>query len=109
MVGYGSAVISGQLVPLPVKAAFDPLGFGPAYTGPGMWPRNGVYNVPPIMPAPSLQSAQAPAAYGQSGTYPFPTATSPTGNPFHVTKSPVLWGLGFLIVGIGMLHFIHYR
>lgn len=107
MIGYQSTVVNGQLVPIAPRAAFDPLAFGPAYTGPGMWPRQGVYNVPPVLPSPALQASMAPASYG--GTYPLPTATSETGNPFHPTKSPVLWGLGFLAAGLAGLHFIHYR
>ena len=53
-IGYGSAAVNAQLVPIPVRQAFDPLTFGQAYTGPGMWPRQGVYNVPPVMPSGSL-------------------------------------------------------
>ena len=109
MLGYESAVVNGQLVPIAPKQGYDPLAFGAAYTGPGMWPRQGVYNVPPVMPAPSLQYSMAPASYGQSGTYPFPTAVGPGGNPLHGTRSPVLWAAGFLAAGLGLLYFVHYK
>jgi hypothetical protein len=59
-IGYGSAAVNAQLVPVPVTAAFDPLTFGQAYTGPGMWPRQGVYNVPPVLPAGSRQQWHRP-------------------------------------------------
>lgn len=106
MLGYESQVVNGQLINVAPKQAFDPLTFGQAYTGPGMWPRQGVYNVPPVLPSAALMQSMAPASYG--GYLP-PTATSETGNPFHPTKSPLWWGLGFLIIGILMLQHIHYK
>lgn len=109
-IGYGSAAVNAQLVPIPVKQAFDPLTFGQAYTGPGMWPRQGVYNVPPVMPSGALQSSMAPAAYGGSGgMYQVPTPASESGNPFHPTKSPLVLALVFLFAGILMLQHVHYR
>jgi hypothetical protein len=108
-IGYQSAVVNGQLVNVAPGAAFSPLAFGPAYTGPGMWPRQGVYNVPPVLPSASLQASMAPASYGQSGTYPLPSATDHQGNPFSITASPLLWALAFLTLGLAMLYFIHYR
>ena len=107
VLGLSSATVNGQLVNVAPVQGYNPLTFGQAYTGPGMWPRQGVYNVPPVLPSVALQTAMAPNAYGSS--YPLPTATSETGNPFHLTKSPLWWGLGFLIVGILMLQHIHYK
>ena len=109
MLGYGSAVVNGQLVNIAEKAPYDPLIFGQAYTGPGMWQRQGVYNVPPVLPSPGLQSSMAPTAFGATGTYPFPTAAGPDGSPFHPTKSPLWWGLDFLVAGLAILHFIVYK
>jgi hypothetical protein len=108
MIGYGSALANGQLVPVPVSQAFDPLTFGQTYTGPGYWPRQGVYNVPPVLPSGALQASQAPASYGATG-YQVPTATDMGGSPYSPTKSPLWWALGFLIVGILMLQYIHYH
>lgn len=108
-IGYGSAAVNAQLVPVPVTAAFDPLTFGQAYTGPGMWPRQGVYNVPPVQPAGSLQSSMAPSAYGATGAYSVPTPASESGNPFHPTKSPLIFALVFLFAGVLMLQHIHYK
>lgn len=105
--GYGSVVVNGQLLPIPVASAYEPLAFGAAYTGPDMWPRQGVYNNPPVMPSPEMQSAMAPATYG--GTSTMPTAVSDTGNPFHPTKSPVLWAVGLLVFSLAMLHFVHFK
>jgi hypothetical protein len=109
MLGYESVVVNGQLVPIAPRQGYDPLAFGPAYTGPGMWPRQGVYNVPPVMPSMALQQSMAPASYGQSGQYPFPTMASENGNPWSLKKSPVLWGVGFLVAGLGLLHYVHYK
>jgi hypothetical protein len=50
----------------------------------------------------------APASYGGIGNPP-PTASSATGNPFHPTKSPLIFALVFLFAGILMLQHIHYR
>lgn len=108
MLGYESTVVNGQLIPVAPKAGYDPIIFGQAYTGPGYWPRQGVYNVPPVMPSGGLQGSMAPATYGYSGT-PLPSATSETGSPFHPTKSPLWMGLLFLIAGVLMLQHIHYK
>jgi hypothetical protein len=107
-IGYGSAAVNSQLVPVPVRSAFDPLTFGQAYTGPAFWPRQGVYNVPPIMPPGSLHSSMAPATYHGIATPPPPPAT-PSRNPFHPTKSPLIFALVFLFAGILMLQHIHYK
>lgn len=108
MLGYESQVVNSQLINVAPAAAFDPVIFGQAYTGPGYWPRQGVYNVPPVLPSGALQGAMAPSAYGYSG-FPVPTATSESGNPFHPTKSPLPLALIFLAVGVLMLQYIHYK
>ncbi len=87
--GYESEVVNGQLVNVAPKAAYDPLIFGQMFATGGMWPRQGVYNVPPVLPS-------------------FPSATSERGNPFHLTKSPLWWALGFLVFSLAMLHFVHF-
>lgn len=111
MLGYQSATVNGQLVNVAPGPAFDPIIFGQAYTGPAMWPRQGVYNVPPVLPSGGIQGSMAPAAYGASGTgYQVPTATSGGGlGFFHPTKSPLWMALIFLVVGILMLQHIHYK
>lgn len=108
MLGYETQVVNGQMVNVAPKAGFDPIIFGQAYTGPGYWPRQGVYNVPPVMPSGSLQGSMAPSSYGYSG-FPVPSATSESGSPFHPTKSPLVFGLFFLIAGILMLQYVHYK
>jgi len=109
MLGYESVVVNGQLVNVAPKQGYDPLAFGPVYTGPGMWPRQGVYNVPPVLPSPALQAAMPPVSYGQSGSYPFPTSGDHNGSPWSFTKSPVIMGLLFLGGSLAMLHFVHYK
>lgn len=106
--GYETAVVNGQMISVAPQAAYDPLIFGPAFTGPGMWNRQGVYNVPPMMPSGALQGAQAPAAYGWTSPT-VPSATSEAGSPFHPTKSPLPMALLFLALGILMLQYIHYK
>lgn len=106
--GYETAVVNGQMVNVAPPAGYDPLIFGQAYTGPAYWPRQGVYNVPPVLPSGSLQGSMAPASYGYSG-FPVPSASSENGSPFHLTKSPLWMALAFLILGVLMLQHIHYR
>jgi hypothetical protein len=108
VIGYESQVVNGQLVAVAPHAGYDPIIFGASYTGPGMWPRQGVYTVPPVMPSSALQHSMASSASGYSST-PLPTASSESGSPFHPTKSPLWMALGFLIVGILMLQYIHYK
>lgn len=110
MLGYESEVVNGQLVNVAPAAAYDPIIFGAMYTGPGAWPRQGVYNVPPVLPSPANMSAMAPAAYGGSTvtTTAIPTTSSETGNPYHLTKSPVLWAVGLLVLSLLMLHYVHF-
>jgi hypothetical protein len=109
MLGYQSQVVNGQLVNVAPAAGFDPIIFGAAYTGPAYWPRQGVYNVPPVLPSGSLQASMAPSAYGATGTPTLPSSVSGSGSPLHPTKSPLWFGLGFLIIGILMLQYIHYK
>lgn len=113
-VGYESAVINGQLINVAPGQGFSPLTFGSAYTGPGYWPRNGVYNVPPVTPSPGTWEGGSSAVSTSGGAdMPVPTAgtMSKDGgvNFFHPTKSPMIFALGALIVGMLMLHHIHYK
>lgn len=108
MLGYQSQVVNGQLVNVAPQAGYDPIIFGQAYTGPAYWPRQGVYNVPPVLPSGALQQSAAPQSYGYSG-FSVPTAHSETGSPFHLTKSPLWMALIFLTLGVLMLQHIHYR
>lgn len=109
--GYESGIVNSQLIPVAPGQAFSPLTFGQAYTGPGHWPRNGVYNVPPVQAAPGTWSGSN--AMDAEGGHPAPTAGSitPEGKVsfFSPTKSPLVMALLFLAAGLGMLHFIHYK
>jgi hypothetical protein len=108
-IGYESAVVNGQLVNVAPAAAFNPLVWGPVYTG-AAWQRQGVYVAPPVTPSPASGfggTGTAVSSFG--GGAPAPTATSETGNPFHLTKSPVIWVLVFFAVSLFLLHFVHYK
>lgn len=107
-IGYGSVGVNDQLVPVPVKAAYAPTTMGPAYVGPAMWPRQGVYNLPPILPSSDLQATMPPQSWGQvtgEGTM----GQEEPHSPFHLTKSPLWWGLGALIIGVVLLRYIHWK
>jgi hypothetical protein len=113
MLGYESQAVNDQLVNVAPGQAFAPLTFGAAYTGPGFWPRNGVFNVPPVVPSPVDQGGMAPTQLGSGGNYggtmPMPTQVSSTGNAFHLKKSPVVWAIAMFVIGILMLQHIHYK
>lgn len=111
--GYESQVVNGQLVNVAPGQGFQPLTFGAAYTGPGYWPRNGVYNVPPVTPSPGTWEGSTTDAMGSaSGGQPHPTAGSINANGgtnyMHPTKSPFLWAIGFLVAGLWLMHSVHY-
>lgn len=108
MLGYETQVVNGQMVNVAPGAGYNPLIFGQAYTGPAMWPRQGVYNVPPVLPAGALQGSMAASSYGYTGM-PVPSPASESGNPFHPTKSPLPMALLFLAAGVLMLQYIHYK
>ena len=111
MIGYESQVINSQLVNVAPAQSFNPLVFGRAYVPVGAWPRQGVYNVPPVLPpGGGLAKSMAPAAYGGSGAYGVtPSAVSGEGSPWSVKSSPLWWALGFLVFALIMLHTVHYK
>ena len=112
---WGSDSVNGQLVPRTPASAIFPLTFSGAYTGPGMYPKQGTYQVPPVLPS-AYSSANNNQAAGQFGNATpmvgssagLPTAMSELGNPWHPTKSPVLFAFGALVLGLFMLHYIHW-
>lgn len=112
-IGYTSAVVNGQLINVAPLAGYDPLVFAGAYSGPG-WPRQGVYDVPPILPnaasgaAAWSDTASDTGGYGLQGGM-HPTATDEYGSPFHPTKSPLWWALGGLAAALLFLHYVVYK
>jgi hypothetical protein len=112
MIGYETQVVNGQMVNVAPGQSYAPLTFGAAYTGPGMWPRNGVYNVPPVTPSPGTWEGSYVGTSDSGAGHPNTSAGAINENGdmnfFHPTKSPLLWALGFLVGGLAMLHYIHY-
>lgn len=104
--GYQTEVVNSTLVPVAPRAAYNPLIVGGAFTGPA-WPRQGVYNVPPVVPSPDMTTEYLGGSGGMTA------ASTPgvhqQGGAYHWAKSPVLWVLLFLIFSIVMLHKVHYR
>lgn len=111
MIGYESEVINSQLVNVAPAQAFNPLVFGRAYVPVGAWPRQGVYNVPPVLPpGGGLAKSMAPASYGGIGSYGVtPSSVSNEGSPWSIKQSPLLWAVAFLIISLFMLHMVHYK
>lgn len=117
MIGYESQPVNDQLVNVAPGQAYAPLTFGAAYVGPGFWPRNGVYNAPPVLPSPGewagayLGSSDFSGGQSAMGG-PTAGAMSSSGsgvNWFHPTKSPVVMAIIFLGLGLFLLHFVHYH
>lgn len=111
--GWGSDSVNGQLVPRAPSSAFFPLVFSAAYTGPAIYPKQGTFQVPPVLPSAYIRGNSAPGQFGSAVPTDamggiLPTATSETGNPYHPTKSPVLFSFLFLVLGLFMLKYIHW-
>lgn len=107
---WGSDSVNGQLVPRAVSSAFFPLVFSGQYTGPGFYPKQGTYQVPPVLP--SAYSQNANLAAGQFGSA-VPNAgngltPSSGGSPFHPTQSAVIFAFIALAGGLFMLKYIHW-
>ena len=116
--GYESQVINGQLVPVAPGQGFTPLTFGSMYTGPGMWPRNGVFNAPPVTPAPGTTGQGGTTATGVTAGNGSPSGAAPTAgkqngdgtvNFLHPTKSPIAMAIIFMVVGLFFLHKVHWK
>lgn len=117
-VSWGSDVVNGQLVPRAPASAFFPLVFSAEYTGPGVWPKQGTYQVPPVVPGAYLQSTLAPGQMGSAGSGSggsamgsavFPTNASASGNPWHPKHGIIVAAFLFLALSLFGLHYIHWR
>lgn len=115
-VSWGSDVVNGQLVPRAPASAVFPLVFSAEYTGPGVWPKQGTYQVPPVVPGAYQQAVGAPGQMGnaasggsvisgQSG----PTNASVGGNPWHPTKGIIVFAFLFLVLSLFGLQYIHWK
>lgn len=105
MIDWGSNVVNGQLVPQAPTSAFFPLTMGAQYRGPGMWPRQGTFQVPPVIPNAGMASQMSPNATGGGDTFASQTQAR---NAFHPTQGTVLFAFGALVLGLFMLRYIHY-
>jgi hypothetical protein len=112
-IGYESAAVNDQLVNVAPGQAYAPLAYGSELSGPGFWPRNGVFNTPPVVPSPADQAGMAPTQIGSGANYggsiPMPSNSGGSAGPFSMTKSPLPWALLFLVGGVLMLMYIHYK
>jgi hypothetical protein len=114
-VGYETQQINSQLINVAPGQGYAPLTFGAAYTGPGFWPRNGVFNVPPVTPSPGTTGQGSTTMTGLTAANGSPSPTSGalnsdgTANYFHMGKSPLIWALLFLGVALLALHKVHYQ
>lgn len=114
LIGEGSGQVNSQLVPRYPFDGIDPLIFGGTYSGPAMYPDQGVYNIPPVMPSPTdmagtstIPSGGSPASGG--GGVNAPTQASSDFNVMSLTKGPVIMALVFLAVALIGLQWVHWR
>jgi hypothetical protein len=106
--GYESEIVNGQLINVAPLAAFNPLVIGGAYAAPASWPRQGVWDVPPVMPS---AAEQVSSTYGgfANGTTQYPTATDANGSPFSIKSSPLWWAVGGIVACLLFLHYVVYK
>ena len=113
-ISWGSDAVNGQLVPRAPASAFYPLVFSAEYTGPGVWPKQGTYQVPPVVPGAYQQAAGAPGSFGTAagsggnmGIQSGPTNASMQGNPWHPTKGIIIFA--FVFLSLFGLQYIHWK
>lgn len=104
-VNWGSNVVNGQLVPQAPSSAYFPLFMGAQYTNP-KWPSAQPFGVPPVIPSTTIGGMTV----GGASTPNAGTPTNPGGSSslWHPTRGTIVFGLGALILGLFMLHYIHY-
>jgi hypothetical protein len=92
---YGSSIENGQLVPtLMAGQVFPSEAYVPYYAGRGA--------PTPTLPGVNLGNA--------TGNVTAASSASDAGtDPWNAQKSPVIWAIGFIIVGIIGLRFIHFQ
>lgn len=109
-INWGSNTVNGQLVPQPPSSAFFPLTMGAQYRGPGYWPRQGSYQVPPVVPSAAMAAQMSPNSQG-SGTAQGSVTTGPpmsSASPWHPFNGTIMFAVGALVLGLFALHYIHY-
>jgi hypothetical protein len=104
MISWGSNAVNSQLVTQPPTSAFFPLTMGAQYRGPGMWPRAGTYQVPPVVPGPASTPYMSPNATGQVSQ----SFTPSSGGLFHPTQGTIVFAFIALAIGLFGLHYIHW-
>lgn len=97
---YGSQPVNGQLVPeLTATQIFPDQAYVPYWAG------RGAYT--PTLPPPVTFNGTSADPW-TSGMIADPTSAAAAA-PFDAGKSPVLWALAFLVVGVIGLRIVHWR
>lgn len=106
--GADSVVVNGQLVALPQTYQFNPPSFGPQTTGvPNISPA-----YPPFMAGAAAMTntpgTEAVGGYGTANNNGVMTSAAHNA-PWNPRVSPLPWALAALLIGLGGLHFFHWR
>lgn len=102
-INWGSNAVNGQLVPQAPSSAFFPSYMGASYVNP-KWPSAAPFQVPPVIPS----ANQSAVVGGGNVTVPTEVVTPDMSNPWHPTQGTIVFGFGALVLGLFMLHYIHY-
>jgi hypothetical protein len=93
----GTDVVVGQRVALRWSDAYNPVGYGPITNA----APNRVAQVPPMLAAAGISSG--------GGVGNLEGAAAAASNPWSWQDSPLPWAIAFLVVGLLVLRFIHWR
>lgn len=105
MYNYGSDGINDQLVPVKTWDAFSPRGYGPMMVAaPSISP-----TLPPFLGNATGTPGAAGSAVMGGDQANVNAAAQAAAQPFNLRLSPVVWALGFLLVGLVGLRVVHWR
>lgn len=105
MLGKQTVVVNGQMVNTPDVEAYLPVSYAPVAPS-SLW----ASQTPTMVP--SAVQAAVGAAPAQTGSVPGMTQMMPPNTAagwLHPTKYPVTLAIIFLVVGLAILRFVHWR
>lgn len=113
VLGNQTAVVDGQRVTLPPAAAYAPMNFGVQTSGvpvvsPTIPPIMGIGTIGGVASGSGGLGLQTVGEYGTADNNAAATAEAQA-HPFSLTRSPVLWAIGLLLLGLVLLQVINWH